>query len=71
MYVTSKQRKQQLIIIHQQTHKDKFVTNYFIKGFPLYVFRQSILPSSGGHFGLYIDQCTYVNIGYYTFYEIV
>jgi hypothetical protein len=40
-----------MIINHQQMHKDKFVTNYFIKGFPLYVFRQSILPSSGGHFG--------------------
>jgi hypothetical protein len=42
-------------------HKDHFFTNYYIKGFPLHVFRQSILPSSGGHFGLYIDQCTCVN----------
>jgi hypothetical protein len=44
-------------------HQDKLFTNYFIKGFPLYVCRQfSHCRLQGGHLGSYIDQCTYVNL---------
>jgi hypothetical protein len=53
-------------------HKDNFSLITLLKDFPytyfgnfyIAIFRGVILV-------LYIVQCTYVNIGYYTFYKIV
>jgi hypothetical protein len=44
--------------------KDKFVTDYFIRGFPLYVFQQFTLPSSGGSIW-FVHRPMYVNIRLY------
>jgi hypothetical protein len=60
-----------MIIIHQKMHKDNFSQITLLKDFPYTYFGKLYCHLQGVIFGLYIDQCTCVNNGYYTIYKIV